>query len=80
MLPPEGFLRLIILQVLGIIEGENFVAAPAGLTPEVLHNPTMSQVGTGVLQRVLGFLASYFASKMEWESYVKQTLRLLRRF
>ena len=65
MLPPEVFLRSMILQVLGIVEGENFVQLLRVLLPEVIHNPTMSQVGAGVLQRVLGFLASYFASKME---------------
>jgi len=65
MLPPEVFLRFMILQVLGIVEGENFVQLLRVLLPEVIHNPTMSQVGTGVLQRVLGFLASYFASKMD---------------
>ena len=65
MLPPEVFLRFMILQVLGIVEGENFVQLLRVLLPEVIHNPTMSQVGTGVLQRVLGFLASYFASKMQ---------------
>ncbi len=65
MLPPEVFLRFVILQVLGIVEGENFVQLLRVLLPEVIHNPTMSQMGTGVLQRVLGFLASYFASKMD---------------
>ena len=65
MLPPEVFLRFVILQVLSIVEGENFVQLLRVLLPEVIHNPTMSQVGTGVLQRVLGFLASYFASKMD---------------
>ena len=65
LLSPEVFLRFVILQVLGIVEGENFVQLLRVLLPEVIHNPTMSQVGTGVLQRVLAFLASYFASKME---------------
>ena len=65
MLPPEVFLRFVILQVLSIVEGENFVQLLRVLLPEVVHNPTMSQVGTAVLQRVLGFLASYFASKMD---------------
>ena len=65
MLSPEVFLRFVILQVLGNVEGENFVQLLRVLLPEVVHNPTMSQVGTGVLQRVLGFLASYFASKMD---------------
>ena len=65
MSPPEVFLRFMILQVLGIVEGENFIQLLRVLLPEVIHNPAMSQVGAGVLQRVLGFLASYFASKME---------------
>src|SRR2546430_4542389 len=43
MLPPEVFLRFVILQVLGIVEGENFVQLLRVLLPEVVHNPTMSQ-------------------------------------
>jgi AcrR family transcriptional regulator len=65
MLPPEVFLRFIILQVLGIVEEEKFVQLLRMFLPEVIHNPDMSQLGAGVLQRGLAFLASYFASKMQ---------------
>ena len=65
MLPPEVFLRFIILQVLGIVEEEKFVQLLRMFLPEIIHNPDMSQLGAGVLQRGLGFLASYFASKMQ---------------
>jgi hypothetical protein len=33
--------------------------------PEIIHNPPMSQIGAGVLQRVLAFLSSYFTIQME---------------
>jgi AcrR family transcriptional regulator len=65
MLPPEVFLRFIILQILGIVEEEKFVQLLRMFLPEIIHNPDMSQLGAGVLQRGLGFLASYFASKMQ---------------
>ena len=65
MLPPEVFLRFIILQVLVIVEEEKFVQLLRMFLPEIIHNPNMSQLGAGVLQRGLGFLASYFASKMQ---------------
>ena len=65
MLPPEVFLRFIILQILRIVEEEKFVQLLRMFLPEIIHNPDMSQLGAGVLQRGLGFLASYFASKMQ---------------
>ena len=65
MLPPEVFLRFIILQILGIVEEEKFVQLLRMFLPEIIHNPDMSQLGAGVLQQGLGFLASYFASKMQ---------------
>src|SRR6267154_1714933 len=70
MLPPEVFLRFMILQVLGIVEEEKFVQLlrvflSEIIHGEIIHNPNISQVGAEVLQRVLGFLGSYFETRME---------------
>jgi len=64
-LPPEVFLRFMVLQVLGIVEGEQFVHLLRVLLPEVIHNPNIAAFGASVIQRILGFLASFFESKMQ---------------
>jgi AcrR family transcriptional regulator len=64
-LPPEAFLRFIIRQILSIIEGENFIQLIRVMLPEIVHNPEMTPTVAGFLQRVMGFLTSYFESKME---------------
>ena len=64
-LPPEVFLRFMVLQVLGIVEGEQFIQLLRVLLPEVIHNPNIAGFGASVIQRILGFLASFFESKMQ---------------
>ncbi len=64
-LPPEAFLRLIIRQILSIIEGENFIRVMRVMLPEIVHNPEMTPMVAGFIQRVMGFLTSYLESKME---------------
>ena len=63
--PPAVFLRFLVLQVLGIVERDQFVQLLRVFVPEIIHNPAMSQIGAGVLQRVLAFLSSYFTIQME---------------
>ena len=63
--PPAVFLRFLVLQVLGIVERDQFVQLLRVFVPEIIHNPPMSQIGAGVLQRVLTFLSSYFTIQME---------------
>ena len=66
-MPPDTFLRLMIRQVLGIVEegvadvGRSFLVR----LPELVYNPKMAEIITGLFQRVFGFLISYFAAKME---------------
>ncbi len=64
-LPPEAFLRFIIRQILSIIEGENFIRVMRVMLPEIVHNPEMTPMVAGFIQRVIGFLTSYLESKME---------------
>src|SRR6266567_4493240 len=61
-MPPEAFLRFIIRQILSIIEGENLMRV---MRPEIVHNPEMTPMVAGFIQRVMGFLTSYLESKME---------------
>lgn len=63
--PPAVFLRFLVLQVLRIVERDQFVQLLRVFVPEIIHNPPMSQIGAGALQRVLAFLSSYFTIQME---------------
>jgi len=54
-----------IRQVLGIVEEETFVRLLRVVLPELVYNPKMAELITGLFQRVFGFLISYFAAKME---------------
>lgn len=65
LMPPDTFLRLMIRQVLGIVEEETFVRLLRVVLPELVYNPKMAELITGLFQRVFGFLISYFAAKME---------------
>ena len=64
-MPPEIFLHALILQVLGIVEEDKFMQLVRVIFPELIYNPKITPVITAGLQQVLGFLTTYFASKME---------------
>ena len=64
MLPPEMFLRFLLLEVLNIVEEEKFVLLLRTMLPEMIHNPAMRPLATSVIQRILAFLGSYFETKM----------------
>jgi TetR/AcrR family transcriptional regulator, cholesterol catabolism regulator len=64
-LPPEGFLRLLLMQVLGFVEGEQFIQLIRVFVPEVIHNPEMALMALPMFQRVLSFLEDYWRAKME---------------
>ncbi len=63
-LPPEAFLRHLVRQVLGILEGERFVQAIRVFLPEVIHNPEISPLGITFLHEAIEFLTGYLAGKM----------------
>lgn len=63
--PPEPLLRLLVLRVLDIVEGEKFVPLIHMLLPEVIHNPAISPIGTSLFQQVVDLLSKYLSSKME---------------
>ena len=64
-LPPEVFLRFIVMQVLGILEEENFIQLIRVFLPEVVYNQNTGSTISSAMQQALGFLESYFQSKME---------------
>ncbi len=64
-LPPEVFLHFIVMQVLGILEEENFIQLIRVFLPEVVYNQNTGSTISSAIQQVLGFLESYFQSKME---------------
>jgi AcrR family transcriptional regulator len=63
-LPPELFLRMMIIRVLDIMEGENMVGLIRVMLPEIIRNPTVSSIPVGLFQRVFGFLSKYFEAKI----------------
>jgi AcrR family transcriptional regulator len=62
---PEVFLRFIVMQVLAILEEENFIQLIRVILPEVIYNQDTGSAVSSAIQQVLGFLESYFQSKME---------------
>ena len=64
-MPPEVFLRFIVMQVLGILEEENFIQLIRVFLPEVVYNANTGSTISSAIQQALGFLESYFQSKME---------------
>lgn len=64
-MPPDIFLRFLILQVLSIVEEEQFVQLLRVIFPELIYNPKITQLASGILQRVLGFLTNYFEAQVE---------------
>jgi len=64
-LPPEIFLRILILRALSIVESEQFIQLIRMLLPEIIHNPTMEPIVAGFIRRVLAFLGTYFDKQVE---------------
>lgn len=64
-LPTEVFLRTLVLHVLQLVEGEDFLLFIRTIAPEIIVNPTLSTLFRGLLQQqVLAFLHDFFARKM----------------
>jgi TetR/AcrR family transcriptional regulator, cholesterol catabolism regulator len=64
-LPPEIFLRMLILRALSIVESERFIQLLRMLLPEIVHNPDMAPITATIIQRVLEFLGTYFEKQVE---------------
>jgi len=64
-LPPQVFLRMMVLRVLSIVEGENFIRLIRMLLPEIVHDPGLASIATPFLKRALEFLGAYFEAQVE---------------
>jgi AcrR family transcriptional regulator len=64
-LPPEVFLRHIIMQVLSILEEENFIQLVRVFLPEVVYDPNLGSTISNAIQQALSLLETYFQSKMD---------------
>lgn len=62
--PPDILLHFLVRRVLGVVEGEKFVALIHMLLPEVIHNPAISPIGTGMFQQAIDLLSKYLSLKM----------------
>ena len=69
-LPPEIFLRMLILRALSIVESEQLIQLIRMLLPELMHNAEMAPFTFSIIQRLLEFLGTYFETQA-----VKGTLR-----
>jgi TetR/AcrR family transcriptional regulator, cholesterol catabolism regulator len=69
-MPPETFLRLLLQQLLGIVESEQFMGLIRVLLPEVMHDmhsadSQIVQTAHGAFQRIGIFLSNYLEMKIE---------------
>ncbi len=68
-MPPQKFLRYLIVSILGIVEGEQFIGMIRVLLPEVMHdvhsvNSQVIQTAQGAFQRIGIFLSKYLEAKI----------------
>ncbi len=66
-LPTETLIRSLMLQMLAVVEGEQFVQLLRVFLPEAIHNPNLSALGLPSHQEATRFLADYLAAKMASE-------------
>jgi AcrR family transcriptional regulator len=64
-LPPEIFIRMLILRALSIIETEQFIQLVRMLLPEIVHNTGVAPIIFPMIQRLLEFLGKYFEIQVE---------------
>jgi AcrR family transcriptional regulator len=64
-LPPENFIRMLILRALSIIETEQLIQLVRMLLPEVVHNTGVAPIIFSMIQRFWEFLGKYFEAQME---------------
>ena len=58
--PPDVFLSLLLMRVLNLVEGEQFVSMIRVLLPEMLHGATeVAPIALSFFQRVIAFLSDY---------------------
>ena len=63
-LPPQIFLRMLILRGLSIIESEQLIQLVRMILPEVAYNTEVAPIIFSMIQRLLEFLGKYFEAQM----------------
>lgn len=63
-LPPELFLRMLLMRILAMMESENMVGLIRVILPEIVHNPDLAFNPATLFQRVFGFLTGYVEAKI----------------
>lgn len=63
-LPPEPLIRVLLLQMLAVVEGERFTQLLRVFLPEAIHNPALAALGLPSHQEATRFLETYLAAKM----------------
>ncbi len=64
-MPPEALLRLLVGQMLNIIEQERFVQLIRVFLPEATYSPEVSSLGLSSIQEATQLLEGYLKAKME---------------
>jgi len=64
-LPPEIFMRMLILRALSIIETDQFIQLTRMILSEVVHNTELEPIIFPMIRRLLEFLGTYFEVQME---------------
>jgi AcrR family transcriptional regulator len=64
-MPTETLIRTLMLQMLAVVEGEQFVQLLRVFLPEAIHNPRLAALGLPSNQEATRFLADYLVAKME---------------
>jgi AcrR family transcriptional regulator len=64
-MPTETLIRTLMLQMLAVVEGEQFVQLLRVFLPEAIHNPRLAALGLRSNQEATRFLADYLVAKME---------------
>jgi AcrR family transcriptional regulator len=63
-LPPEAFLRLVVREVLAVLENEKFITMIKVFLPEAMHNGVLAPEVFSAMNEATSFLAGYFRKKM----------------
>lgn len=64
-MPPEAFLRLLVQQMLTVVEDEKFMQVLRVFLPEVIYNPEAAPLGIPAISEAVHFVEGYLAARME---------------
>jgi AcrR family transcriptional regulator len=64
-LDPETLIRSLLLQMVAVVEGEQFVQLLRVFLPEAIHSPSLAALGLPSYLEATRFLENYLEAKME---------------